>query len=93
MRLVAMSDVPGVDLGLDLVALGQKRAVLRPKVVHKARESGPEGIGANAGSLKRLCFYKSRQLGRDLHSSSLYAFDHRPTPLAVCIGMQVLAPT
>ena len=44
MRLVAIGDVPCVNLRLDLVALGQKRTVLRPKIMNEGREPVPESI-------------------------------------------------
>ncbi len=89
MRLVAMGDVPGVDLGLKVIALGQKRPILGAKVMDKARKPLPEGLGAHARALKRLCFDKGRKLCGDLQTFSLNAIDHQPFPSTVCIGMRV----
>ena len=93
MRLVAMGDVPGVDLGLKVIALGQKRPILGAKVVDKARQPLPEGRRRKAGAVQRFCLDKGRQFRGNLEPVSLHTFDHRPTSLTVCIGMPGFSAT
>ena len=68
--------MPGIDLGLQPVALGQQRGVLRGQVVHDLVEALPEGGGLDAGAGQHLVFDEAEQLGGDLQAVDGGAFGH-----------------
>ncbi|MCY1302295.1 hypothetical protein D9M70_519450 [compost metagenome] len=49
-----MGAVPGIQLALQPLTLGQQRAVAWRQVVDQGVEAAPEGIGGDAGSRQHL---------------------------------------
>jgi hypothetical protein len=68
MRLVAVADVPGVDLRLQLVAPCQQCPILGAKLVHDGGKPGPESVRANSSARKRAGFDEIRQYRFDLQA-------------------------
>jgi tetrahydromethanopterin S-methyltransferase subunit C len=60
--------VPGVQLGLQAVALGQQGAVLGRQLVRHALEAGPEGVRRDAGAGQHLGVDEAGQVGIDLQA-------------------------
>ena len=76
--------MPGVDLRLQRVALGQQGAVLRRQVVDAARGAGPEGIGADAGAGNGFVVHEVEQDFGDLQATDLNALSHHLPHLNLC---------
>ena len=53
-RLAGALPVPGVELPLERIALGEQGPVLRRQVAHDRTEAAPEHLGRNAGAGQRL---------------------------------------
>jgi hypothetical protein len=68
--------VPGVELGLQAVALGQQRGVLRRQVAHDGVEAGPEGVSVDAGAGQHLLFDELVQVGGHLQAVDGDAVGH-----------------
>ena len=72
-RVLAM---PGVDLGLQPVALGEQRDVLRREVVNQRVEALPEIGARQAGDRQHPVFDEAVQLGGDLQAMAGGACGH-----------------
>ena len=68
--------VPGVDLRLQFVALGQQRAVLRRQVVDDAGGTRPEGFGGDAGAGNGFVGDEVVKGFGDLQATDLNALSH-----------------
>ena len=93
MRLAAAGEVPGVDLGLKGVTLGQQGAVLRHEIGQKSRETRPEVGGVDASAGQGLILDEAGQYGIHLQSRPFRALGHGmsfqgPFGLIVCVGTQ-----
>ena len=62
--------VPGVQLGLQAVALGQQGDVLGGQVGHDGVKTVPEGVGRNAGAGQHFVFNKAVQDGGHLQAGA-----------------------
>lgn len=60
--------VPGVELGLQAVAFGQERDVLRREVMDDGVEAFPENIAGHAAGGQDLVFDEAVKLGRNLEA-------------------------
>ncbi len=68
--------MPLIELGLQAVALGQQRAVLRGEVVHERVEPRPEGGAVDAGARQGFVFDKLVEIRGYLQSASLGHLSH-----------------
>ncbi|MCY1288560.1 hypothetical protein D9M70_376030 [compost metagenome] len=68
--------VPGVDLRLEFVALGEQRLVLRCEVVDHCFHAGPELVGGDAGSGDGFVVHEVEQHLGDLQATDLNALSH-----------------
>ena len=68
--------VPGVDLRLELVALGQQGAVLRRQFVDHGLDTAPEPVGSEAGPGDGFVVHEVEQHFGDLQATDLNAFSH-----------------
>ncbi|MNZ51082.1 hypothetical protein D3C78_688870 [compost metagenome] len=68
--------VPGIQLGLQAVTLGQQGAVLRREVVDQAVEAGPEGLGGDAGARQHLLLDEVPVLAGHLQAQALRTLGH-----------------
>ncbi|MNF60123.1 hypothetical protein D3C84_417300 [compost metagenome] len=76
MSLTGAGLVPGVDLRLDLVALGQQGAVFRGQFVDHGLDAGPELVGSDAGTGDGFVVHEVEQHFGDLQATHLNAFSH-----------------
>ena len=76
MRLVAVADMPGVDLRLQLVAPCQQCPVLGAKLVHDGGEAGPETVGGDSRARKRAVLDELRQRRVDVQSMKFPPIRH-----------------
>ena len=53
--------MPGIDLGLQGIALGKQRAVLRSQIVNESGKTRPERLRRNPRAGKRPVFNEIRQ--------------------------------
>ena len=77
-----MGAMPGVDLGLDAVALGEQRGVLRREIVYQHIEPGPEGGGVDTAARQGLFFNETLQVRCDLQTLATHSFGHLSHSLA-----------
>ena len=75
-RLVAVADVPLVDLALQLVAPVEEGLVLRGEVGDEGGEAGPEVIGRDAGAGQGALLDEPGQLGGHLQAMLFDTFLH-----------------
>ncbi|OMQ40208.1 hypothetical protein BKP54_28910 [Ensifer sp. 1H6] len=75
----AIFAIPGIDPGLQIVALGKQGAVLRREVMDDLRQRGKKPLGVDAGARHRLVDQKAMQTCIDLQSVFLNAV-HLFTP-------------
>lgn len=68
--------VPGIDLCLQLVALGQQGTVLRRQVLDDRSGTGPELVGSDAGTGNGFVVHEVVQGFGDLQATDLNAFSH-----------------
>jgi len=68
--------VPGVDLDLQPVALGQQRGILRRQVADDAGEALPEGVVAQPGGGQDLLVDEGLEDGGDLQAADRGAWRH-----------------
>ena len=71
-----VSLVPGVQLGLQAVTLGQQGGVLGGQVTHQGAETLPEGILFHTGAGQHLCVHKVVQLVGHLQAVGVGALGH-----------------
>ena len=76
MGLAGAGLVPGVDLRLDLVALGEQGTVFRGQLVDHGCGARPEFIGCNAGTGDGFVIHEVEQHFGDLQATHLNAFSH-----------------
>ncbi len=79
--------VPGVDLLLQPVALGQEGAVLRPQAVADIAERLPEARGRHAGARQRLALDEVVQRAGDLEAAGLDRFRQGLPPRYGCTDL------
>jgi hypothetical protein len=75
--------VPGVDLLLQVVALGQQRLVLGGEVIEDAFQLGPEVFRVDAGTRRNLIDYQIMELGGDFQATLLNTIGHGAPTLLV----------
>ena len=68
--------VPGVDLRLQFIALGQQGMVLRRQVLDDRSGTGPELVGSDAGTGNGFVVHEVVQGFGDLQAADLNAFSH-----------------
>jgi hypothetical protein len=68
--------VPGVDLCLQVVALGEQRLVLGGEVLDHLDGAGPERVDIDAGAGERLGVHEVVENLGDLKATDLHAFSH-----------------
>ena len=66
--------VPGVDGGLDLVALFEQFTIAGSEVGNQSGEASPECVGIHAGTWQRLVHHKVVELLADGQTLSLSAW-------------------
>ena len=71
-----MGAVPGVELGLQAVALGEQGPVLRRQIVHQGCKALPEAVDIQAGAGQRFLFNELTEIGRHLQAVVLDALSH-----------------
>ncbi|MNN56925.1 hypothetical protein D3C81_1718850 [compost metagenome] len=76
MGLAGAGLVPGVDLRLQLIALGEQVFVLRRQVVDHGFHTGPELVGGNAGPGDGFVVNEVEQHFGDLQATDLNALSH-----------------
>ena len=75
-RLALALLVPGIDLGLDIIALGQQLAVAWRHIAHDLAQGIPEGGGVHAGARRGFIHHQIVKFFRDLQAADLNTFRH-----------------
>ena len=76
MRLPRALDMPRVDLGLQILALGEQRGIARGEPAQQIRETLPEGIAVAAQRAQHFGIDESGKLRIGFDSGARYIFGH-----------------
>ena len=83
-----MGAMPGIQLALQAITLGQQGAVARCQVMYQRIETAPEGRRLDTAAGQHFAFDELLELGGYLQALTLHAFGHFPVLLCAsgCLG-------